>query len=91
MVNRSTPLDSREDREIEIEPRCSRCERNVPGEWVNWQKCWSAPYRGAADEPRILAHTSVCPGFDDPIMLRLQNPAEHEGISFWWIFYLRSM
>ena len=86
MVSIPAPVTLNNEPSVEIEPRFSRCESNVPGEWVNWQKCWSTPYRGAANEPRILAHTSSCPCFDDPIMFSLQSPAEYEDYKFWSFF-----
>ena len=71
---------------VEIDPRCSTCEQTKSGDWINWQKCWSTPYRGIAGEPRILAHTSPCPCFEDPIMLRLQSPSVIGNNSSWWFF-----
>jgi len=41
-------------------PRCSTCEQVKPDEWINWQKCWSDPYIGEDNEPRILAHPIGC-------------------------------
>ena len=86
MVPPPAPVILNNELLVEIEPRCSRCELHVLGEWVNWQKCWSTPYRDAANETRILAHTSPCPCFDDPIMFSLQSPAEYEDYKFWWFF-----
>ena len=63
-------------------PRCSTCEQVKLDEWINWQKCWSDPYIGGDDEPRILAH----PLGQKPIMLRLHSQASIGNLRFWWFF-----
>ena len=78
-----TPINGMQD---EAGPRCSTCEQEKPGEWINWQKCWSTPYTGIEGESRILAHTSPVPYFENPVMLRLQGLAAIGNHSFWWFF-----
>ena len=63
-------------------PRCATCEQVKLHEWINWQKCWSTPYVGVNNEPRILAR----PIGHHPIMLRLHSQANVENLQFWWFF-----
>ena len=86
MVLHSIPLDPWENSVFDIEPRCAKCELAVPGEWINWQRCWSTPYQGEAGQPRILARTSVSPNFDNSIVLRLHCPAHYASVTFWLFF-----
>ena len=87
----STSADTWQGWEHDPDLRCARCEQVTSGEWINGQRCWSTPYHGDAGESMILAHTSVSPVLDKPIMLRLLYPATEEGIIFWCFFCVCQM
>jgi hypothetical protein len=80
-------LDSENvDAPSEPGPRCATCERVIPNEWINWQKCWSDPYIGEKGEKRILAY----PTGRDPIMFLLHSRGTIESLSFWWFFICKT-
>ena len=68
--------------QMEPGPRSATCEQVKLDEWINWQKCWSDPYIGGHNEPRILAH----PFGSQPIMFRLHSQATVGNLHFWWFF-----